>query len=156
MPPAGSTTSGLKSLAASRAVFPDRRSLLDERRHSFAAVWCNGVAGDCLRHQPVRLALCLFHLPVETLLTDGERVATELCELVDQGHDLGIQPLERDGAVDQTPPLSRRGIYKSACQEHLHRVLAADVAGHRHARCRAEQPVANTGGREAAVIAGDG
>src|SRR5213593_1971312 len=89
---------------------PDRLSLLHEGCDSLLAVGCNGVARDHFGHHVVRLGLPGFDLAVEANLAELERVTAQLRQLVYERHDLFVQPLARDRAVDQAPPLCGRRV----------------------------------------------
>ena len=70
-------------------------------------------------------------------------------------HDLP-EILLRHDAVDEAVFAGRRGVDGLASEQHLHRLLAVDVAGQRHHRRRAEQADIHAGRRETRRVGADG
>ena len=101
------------------------------------------------------LGLPGFDLAVEANLAELERVTAQLRQLVYERHDLFVQPLARDRAVDQAPPLCGRRVDEAPGEQHLQRVLSAHVAGDGDTGCGAEEPVLDPGRGETAIVARD-
>src|SRR5207244_2149533 len=133
----------------------DGRARFELREDHHEPIRSDRVAGNGFRHQRVGVRLLRLDLLIETFLADLERVSAQLRELFHQRHHLGVELLARHRSVDQTPALRGGGIDEATCEQHLQRVLAAEVPRHRDTRRGAKQSVLHARRREAAVVACD-
>ncbi len=130
-------------------------ALFEERGDAFLGV----VSGSRPRHHVdrvrVRVGLAELGLGIEAALARRlRRHASTGCPAQQVVHGL-VELVVGNGVVDEPPRGSGCRIDGIAGEGHLHRPLAADVAGNRHQRRVTEQPAFPTGDRERRTLGGD-
>jgi polyhydroxybutyrate depolymerase len=135
--------------ASASAVLPGRGALAQEGVHALGGVLEHEVLGHHPTGQGVGVGQLEVDLAIEGALAgadDGGRTTG------DDGGVVGDGLIELGGRHDlvaQAAGQRRGGVDELAGEQHLHGVLAGDVAGHAHHRRRAEHPDVDAGQGEA-------
>src|ERR1019366_2946824 len=134
---------------------PDGCSLAEERGDPFLGIDRHGVHRHDLLGIRVRFRLVEVDLRVKGLLPDGERDGARLRDARRELPGFLTERARGHDAVDE-PPLRRRPrVDRIPGQKHPEGALAADGAGQRDHRSRAEEPDPDAWGREPGVFGRD-
>src|SRR6266542_429677 len=134
---------------------PAGRSLPQERGDPLLSVGRHGVHRHDLLGVRVRFRLVEIDLRVEGLFADRHGQRARFRDPRGEFPGLGTQLARRDRVIDE-PPIGRRlRIDSVGGQKHLEGALAADGAGERDHRGRAEESVRHPRSREPCLLGGD-